>query len=96
MSDVASSLLGMVTVNIAHIAYLNATLYGLHDIFFSGSFLCDHPLIWDNLSASIRFWSQGTMQAMFLRHDGYLGALGALLEHSDDPDGDDFVLDSQS
>ena len=43
VSDVACSLLRMVTINIAHIAFLNAKIYGLHDIFFSGSFLQGHP-----------------------------------------------------
>ena len=74
----------MVTINIAHIAFLNAKLYGMHDIFFSGSFLQDHPLIWENLSDSIKFWSKDTMKALFLRHDGYLGALGALLEQNEE------------
>ena len=84
----------MVTMNIARIAFLNATRYELHNIFFSGSFLRDHPLIWDNLTTSIHYWSKGTMRAMFLRHDGYLGALGALLEHSEV--GEEYTLDTQS
>lgn len=90
-------------MNVAQITSMYATLYGLKNIFFSGSFLRDHPLIWENLSSAIRYWSKGEMRAMFLLHDGYLGALGALLEGSscdengsnnnengnDDDDGDD-------
>jgi type II pantothenate kinase len=33
------------------------------------------------LSYAIKFWSQGTKQAYFLRHEGYLGAIGAFLRH---------------
>lgn len=80
--DVTRSLLAMVTMNVAQISYMNATLHGLKNIFFSGSFLRDHPLIWENLSSAIQYWSKGEMRALFLLHDGYLGALGALLEES--------------
>jgi hypothetical protein len=33
----------------------------------------------NTLSYSIKFWSQGTIQAKFLRHEGYLGAMGSFL-----------------
>jgi hypothetical protein len=33
----------------------------------------------NTLSHSIKFWSKGTMQAKFLRHEGYLGAMGSFL-----------------
>lgn len=32
-----------------------------------------------SLSYAIRFWSKGSKQAYFLRHEGYLGAVGAFL-----------------
>jgi len=35
----------------------------------------------NSLSFGIRFWSKGTIKALFLRHEGYLGALGAFLKH---------------
>lgn len=31
------------------------------------------------LSYAISFWSKGTVKALFLRHEGYLGAVGAFL-----------------
>lgn len=34
----------------------------------------------NTLSYAIRFWSKGTKQAYFLRHEGYLGAVGAFLK----------------
>ena len=87
----------MVTMNVAQISYMNATLHGLKNIFFSGSFLRDHPLIWENLSSAIQYWSKGEMRALFLLHDGYLGALGALLEDSrGDQDESDSSSDSDS
>jgi len=33
------------------------------------------------LSYAIKFWSNGTKQAYFLRHEGYLGSIGAFLRH---------------
>jgi type II pantothenate kinase len=34
----------------------------------------------NTLSYAIRFWSKGEKQAYFLRHEGYLGAVGAFLK----------------
>jgi len=35
----------------------------------------------NTLSYAIKFWSNGTKQAYFLRHEGYLGSIGAFLRH---------------
>jgi hypothetical protein len=35
------------------------------------------------LSYAIKFWSKGTARAFFLRHEGYLGAVGAFMKHQD-------------
>jgi type II pantothenate kinase len=32
------------------------------------------------LSYAIKFWSKGEKQALFLRHEGYLGSVGAFLK----------------
>jgi type II pantothenate kinase len=32
------------------------------------------------LSYAIKFWSKGLKQALFLRHEGYLGSVGAFLK----------------
>jgi len=34
----------------------------------------------NTLSYAIRYWSNGEKQAYFLRHEGYLGAVGAFLK----------------
>ena len=36
---------------------------------------------------AIRFWSKGSKAAYFLRHEGYLGAVGAFLKLQEDEDG---------
>jgi len=63
------------------VAYLNALRYGLKRIFFSGFFIRGHAYTMDTMSFAIRFWSKGDAQAMFLRHEGFLGALGAFLSY---------------
>ena len=34
----------------------------------------------NTLSYAIKFWSKGQKKAYFLRHEGYLGAVGAFLK----------------
>lgn len=77
--DVAMSLLRMVSYNIGQIAYLNARRYDLSTIYFGGNFIRDHPHTMAAISFAVDFWSNGATQALFLRHDGYLGAVGAFL-----------------
>lgn len=35
----------------------------------------------NTLSYAINFWSKGAIKALFLRHEGYLGAVGAFMKH---------------
>jgi type II pantothenate kinase len=81
--DLALSLLRMISYNIAHIAVLNAMRLGLKRIFFGGFFIRGHAYTMDTISFAINFWSKGELSAMFLRHEGFLGALGAFLRHCD-------------
>ena len=80
--DMALSLLYLVSNNIGQIAYLNAQAHGIQRIYFSGFFIRGHPLTMNTLSYAISFWSKNCMNALFLRHEGYLGALGAFLRHN--------------
>ncbi|EGG13736.1 pantothenate kinase [Cavenderia fasciculata] len=82
--DIAQSLLKMVSNNIGQIAYLNSQRYGLNKIYFGGFFIRDHPNTMQRISFAIDFWSKGKTKAMFLVHDGYLGALGAFLGPSEE------------
>ncbi|KAL3694170.1 hypothetical protein R1sor_007821 [Riccia sorocarpa] len=81
--DLALSLLRMISYNIGQIAYLNALQYGLKRIFFGGVFIRGHAYTMDTISFAINFWSKGEAQAMFLRHEGYLGALGAFVSYAE-------------
>lgn len=49
-------------------------------IYFGGSFIRGHKQTINTLSFAIKFWSKGSKQAYFLRHEGYLGAVGAFLK----------------
>jgi type II pantothenate kinase len=79
-ADLAISLLMMITNNIGQVAYLNAMLHNCKKIFFVGNFLRNNAISLRRLAFAISFWSKGTMEAMFLEHEGYFGALGAFLE----------------
>lgn len=79
-ADIAASLLHMICNNLGQIAYLNAQRHSVKRVIFSGFFIRRQILAMRKLSYAIDFWSRGTMSALFLRHEGYLGSLGALLQ----------------
>eukprot|EP00798_Chlamydomonas_sp_ICE-L_P004401 gene4401-14526_t len=78
-ADLTVALCRMVSYNIGQLAYLNAMRYGIKRIFFGGFFIRGHPYTMETISYAIRFWSKGEMAAMFLRHEGFLGAVGSFL-----------------
>ena len=78
--DVSRSLLYAVSYNIGQIAYLQSCKHDLEHIYFGGSFIRGHRQTMNTLSYAIDYWSQGEKQAYFLRHEGYLGAVGAFLK----------------
>jgi len=77
--DIVRSLMFMIANNITQIAYLNAKLHNIERIIFAGGFLAGSPYLISRFSYALDFWSGRSLQAFFLRHDGYLGALGAML-----------------
>ncbi|KAL8118338.1 hypothetical protein AgCh_016028 [Apium graveolens] len=79
--DISLSLLRMISYNIGQIAYLNALRFGLKRIFFGGFFIRGHAYTMDTISFAVQFWSKGDAKAMFLRHEGFLGALGAFMSY---------------
>jgi type II pantothenate kinase len=79
-ADVSRSLLYAVSNNIGQIAYLQSQIHNLSNIYFGGSFIRGHRQTMNTLSYAIKFWSKGEKQAYFLRHEGYLGAVGAFLK----------------
>ncbi|ORX46777.1 pantothenate kinase [Hesseltinella vesiculosa] len=80
-SDISKSLLYMISNNIGQIAYLNAKQHDIKRIYFGGCFIRGHPITMNTLSYAIKFWSNGDMKALFLLHEGHLGATGAFLKH---------------
>ena len=78
--DVSRSLLYAVSYNIGQIAYLQSCKHNLEHIYFGGSFIRGHRQTMNTLSYAIDFWSGSEKQAYFLRHEGYLGAVGAFLK----------------
>lgn len=82
--DICKSLLYAVSNNIGQIAHMTAEKYELDRIYFGGCFIRGHQATISTLSYAIRFWSKGTKRAFFLRHEGYLGAIGAWIKHLDD------------
>ncbi|KAI5407084.1 pantothenate kinase 2 isoform X2 [Lathyrus oleraceus] len=81
--DISLSLLRMISYNIGQIAYLNALRFRLKRIFFGGFFIRGHAYTMDTLSFAVQYWSNGEAQAMFLRHEGFLGALGAFMSYEE-------------
>ncbi|KAH7037128.1 fumble-domain-containing protein [Microdochium trichocladiopsis] len=79
-ADISRSLLFAISNNIGQIAYLQSRVHNLNHIYFGGSFIRGHPQTMNTLSYAIKFWSKGSKQAYFLRHEGYLGAVGAFLK----------------
>ncbi|KAF2398469.1 fumble-domain-containing protein [Trichodelitschia bisporula] len=78
--DISKSLLYAVSNNIGQIAYLHAEKHNCEHIYFGGSFIGGHWQTMATLSFAIKFWSKGKKNAYFLRHEGYLGAVGAFLK----------------
>ncbi|KAI2610454.1 fumble-domain-containing protein [Hypoxylon sp. NC1633] len=80
-ADISRSLLYAISNNIGQIAFLHSQVNDLSRIYFGGSFIRGHPQTMNTLSYAIKFWSKGQKQAYFLRHEGYLGAVGAFVKH---------------
>ncbi|MCJ1404437.1 hypothetical protein MMC11_007662 [Xylographa trunciseda] len=78
--DMSRSLLYAISNNIGQIAYLQSEKHDLEHIYFGGSFIRGHRQTMNTLSYAIKFWSKGEKKAYFLRHEGYLGAVGAFLK----------------
>ena len=50
-----------------------------------GNYLCGNELSMRMLAYAMEYWSQGATRALFLKHQGYFGALGSML-YELDPD----------
>lgn len=87
--DVSRSLLIMLSNNIGQLAYLTAVRHKCKNVFFAGNFLRhENTIAMRTLAYAIQFWSKGSMEGLFLRHEGYCGALGAFLSTLESADGE--------
>mmetsp|Transcript_2743 Transcript_2743/g.4124 ORF Transcript_2743/g.4124 Transcript_2743/m.4124 type:complete len:556 (+) Transcript_2743:157-1824(+) len=92
--DLAIALLMMITNNIGQVAYLNAQLHSCRKIFFVGNFMRHNNISCRRLAFAISFWSKQTMEALFLEHEGYFGAMGSFLESAFGDKVDDILASS--
>eukprot|EP00002_Diphylleia_rotans_P018058 TRINITY_DN3497_c1_g1_i2.p1 TRINITY_DN3497_c1_g1~~TRINITY_DN3497_c1_g1_i2.p1 ORF type:complete len:547 (-),score=108.07 TRINITY_DN3497_c1_g1_i2:40-1653(-) len=77
--DIAAGLLRMVSSTIGQLAYHNAARHNLNRIYFGGYFIRGHHFTMEKISSAVNYFSKGKAKALFLRHEGYLGALGAFV-----------------
>jgi hypothetical protein len=88
-SDISRSILIMLSNNLGQLASLHAQRHKCKNVFFAGNFLRhENTIAMRTLAYAIQFWSKGGMEGLFLRHEGYCGALGAFLatlESADEP-----------
>ncbi|XP_077106184.1 4'-phosphopantetheine phosphatase isoform X2 [Ranitomeya variabilis] len=82
--DMAKSLLHMISNDIGQLACLYAKQHNLSQVYFGGFFIRGHPVTMHTISYSINFFSKGEVQALFLRHEGYLGTIGAFLKGAEE------------
>ncbi|XP_039612086.1 4'-phosphopantetheine phosphatase isoform X2 [Polypterus senegalus] len=83
-ADMAKSLLHMISNDIGQLACLYAKLHNLNRVYFGGFFIRGHPVTMHTITYSINFFTKGEVQALFLRHEGYLGAIGAFLKGAEE------------
>jgi type II pantothenate kinase len=88
--DICKALVVMIAQNLAQIAHLNARIHGARRVFFTGNFLRNNGLALRTIVYTMRRWSDLDMQrgvlpteAIFFRHEGYFGAIGAFLQTLD-------------
>ena len=53
---------------------------GVEKVVFVGNYLCNNELSMRLLAFAMEYWSQGSIRALFLEHEGYFGALGSMLQ----------------
>lgn len=69
----------MVTINICSLVVLHAQVQKVDSVIFAGNFLAGNAVSQQLLTWAMDFWSNRSMTALFLEHEGYFGAIGALV-----------------
>ncbi|KAM4708723.1 pantothenate kinase 2, mitochondrial-like isoform 2-T3 [Discoglossus pictus] len=78
--DLARASLATITNNIGSIARMCALNENISRVVFVGNFLRINTISMKLLAYALEYWSKGQLKAFFLEHEGYFGAVGALLE----------------
>ncbi|KAL5281411.1 PANK1 family protein [Megaselia abdita] len=78
--DLANATLVTITNNIGSIARMCALNEKIDKVVFVGNFLRVNSISMKLLAYAMDFWSEGSLKALFLNHEGYFGALGCLLQ----------------
>ncbi|EGR28327.1 pantothenate kinase, putative [Ichthyophthirius multifiliis] len=83
--DIVKSLLLMTSFNLSQIAFNQAKLEGIQNIIFAGNFVRNHPDTMDCIDHAIDYFNQAQSkqnqnQAFFVKHDGFIGALGSFYD----------------
>ncbi|KFD65552.1 hypothetical protein M514_05946 [Trichuris suis] len=77
--DLTSSVLVTVTHNIASLALLCARVEKMKKLIFVGNFLRINTIAMRHIAEALNYWSNGTCKALFMKHEGYFGAVGCLI-----------------
>lgn len=85
--DLALALLIMVTQQITLLAFYIAKERKCTEIVFVGGFLRYNRIAARRIAEAIDFLGRGSTRAVFLRHADFVGAIGALVQSQEDPDG---------
>ncbi|XP_039856267.1 pantothenate kinase 1a isoform X1 [Simochromis diagramma] len=78
--DLARATLVTITNNIGSIARMCAVNEKIERVVFVGNFLRINTVSTKLLAYAMDYWSKGQLRALFLEHEGYFGAVGALME----------------
>ena len=87
--DLVKSILVMICYDLSQIASLHARIHNVKKIYFGGYFIHNSTLLMKFLKHGINYWSQNTIECLFMRHEGYLGAIGCFLKMSEENSNED-------
>jgi len=76
--DIVRSLVIMMAFNVTQLANLTCQIEGIKTVFFTGGFVRNNPIVHNQVTKALSFWSGGKLQARFLEPDGFVGTLGSL------------------
>jgi len=78
-ADFIKAALITITNNIGSLVMLHTRIHQAKVVMFVGNFLANNWLAMRTLAYAMDFWSGSEVKAVFLEHEGYFGALGALV-----------------